>query len=95
MSNAKTRIMYLEGKSEGLRHEIVESTAAATWQEFADRTSLRADSILTELDDQEFVDGMERIREHALAPSTAGPVTQSIDLFAFQKIASEHPEVMQ
>jgi len=72
----------------GLRlahHEIVRGEAAADWTQFAERVSHRADSILIQLDDEAFAQGMARLRAHAA--TAQGPVIEPIDIFVFRPTA--------
>lgn len=66
-------------------HEMVAGEPAASWTLFADKLSHRADSILIQLDDEAFAQGMERLRAHAA--TAQGPVIEPIDIFVFRPTA--------
>jgi len=71
----------------GLRscaHEIVTHTVAGSWQEFADKLALRADSFLARLPDSEFAAGLAALRAyaHGRAPEA---ITEQIDFFVFER----------
>jgi ubiquinone/menaquinone biosynthesis C-methylase UbiE len=71
----------------GLRsraHEIVTQTVAASWQEFADKLALRADSFLARLPDSEFEAGMASLRAYA-GGREAEAITEEIDFFVFER----------
>jgi hypothetical protein len=55
---------------------------ASDYAEFAEKTSLRAGSILVSLTDQEFALGINAIR--AKAALVRSPVTEPIDFFVFR-----------
>jgi ubiquinone/menaquinone biosynthesis C-methylase UbiE len=67
-------------------HDVVDSEVAACWSDYAERISLRADSILIQLDDHEFAEGLERLRAHASAHPERQPVTEPTDLLAFEAV---------
>ena len=67
------------------RHQLVDSAMASSWQEYADKIALRADSILAQLSESEFDQGMHRLRQHCeTAPSEA--VSEPVDFFCFRRI---------
>ena len=66
-------------------HEVVMSETAASWPVYAERVALRADSILIQLADDEFAEGLAALRTYAATAS--GTVTEPTDLFAFRKQA--------
>jgi hypothetical protein len=61
------------------------SETAASWPIYAERVALRADSILIQLADDEFAEGLVALRTYAA--TTSGTVTEPTDLFAFRKQA--------
>jgi hypothetical protein len=67
-------------------HDVVDSEVAACWSDYAERISLRADSILIQLDDHEFAEGLERLRANASAHPERQPVTEPTDLLAFEAV---------
>ena len=66
-------------------HEVVMSETAASWREYAERVSLRADSILIQLGEAEFAEGLAALRAHAAQPATRGAVIEPVDLLAFRR----------
>ena len=71
----------------GLRsraHEIVTHTVAASWQEFADKLALRADSFLARLPDSEFEAGLAALRAYASGRAPEA-ITEEIDFFVFER----------
>jgi SAM-dependent methyltransferase len=66
-------------------HEVVMSETAASWPEYAERVALRADSILIQLAEDEFAEGLAALRTYAASESASGTVTEPTDLFAFRK----------
>jgi SAM-dependent methyltransferase len=66
-------------------HEVVMSEAAASWADYAERVALRADSILVQLAEDEFAEGLAALRTYAAAGSASGAVIEPVDLFAFRK----------
>jgi SAM-dependent methyltransferase len=64
-------------------HELVMSETAASWPDYAERVALRADSILVQLAEDEFAEGLAALRTYAA--TAKGAVTEPTDLFAFRK----------
>jgi SAM-dependent methyltransferase len=67
-------------------HDVVDSEVAGCWPDYAERISLRADSILIQLEDQEFVAGLETLCAYAAAHPDRGPVIEPTDLLAFRAV---------
>jgi hypothetical protein len=63
-------------------HELVRSEVASNWDACAQKLAFRADSILAQLSDQEFEDGLTALREHAKA-APQEPVIELVDFFVF------------
>jgi hypothetical protein len=85
LPSAAEIIALFEGASLRRRaHETVTQVVAASWQEFADKLALRADSLLARLPDSEFEAGMAALRAHA-ARSPPGEITERIDFFVFER----------
>jgi len=71
----------------GLRsraHETVTQVIAASWQEFADKLALRADSFLARLPDAEFAAGLAALRAYAKGREPED-IMEEIDFFVFQR----------
>jgi hypothetical protein len=69
-----------------VHYELVRSEVASTWSDFAERTAHRADSILNQLSDCEFSEGMVLLREYAAERPTRGPVIEPVDFFVFSRL---------
>jgi ubiquinone/menaquinone biosynthesis C-methylase UbiE len=69
-----------------VRHELVPSVAAESWNAYAEKIAYRADSILVQLSDREFEDGLAALREHAKTAPTREPVTEPVDFFVFRPV---------
>jgi ubiquinone/menaquinone biosynthesis C-methylase UbiE len=66
-------------------HEIVKQTVANSWQQFVQKSALRADSFLARLSDADFEAGMTKLRVHSANADMNEPVVEEIDLFVFAK----------
>ncbi len=69
-----------------IRHDLVPSEVAESWSAYAEKIAQRADSILVQLSDQEFEEGLAALREHARHASPREPVTELVDFFVFRPI---------
>jgi ubiquinone/menaquinone biosynthesis C-methylase UbiE len=69
-----------------IRHELVPSEAAESWHAYAEKIAYRADSILVQLSNQEFEEGLAALREHAKTAPLHEPVTEPVDFFVFSPI---------
>lgn len=67
-------------------HAVVESPVSTDWVEYADKTSHRADSILTQISDDEFKNGLRMLQDYARASEGNGPVIEPIDILVFEKL---------
>jgi ubiquinone/menaquinone biosynthesis C-methylase UbiE len=65
-------------------YEVVTQTIAADYSSYADKLSLKADSILASLDDCEFEAGLHALRS-AATTMPACVITEPIDFFVFGK----------
>jgi ubiquinone/menaquinone biosynthesis C-methylase UbiE len=65
-------------------HELVNSEVGENWMAYADKLAYRADSILVQLPDREFEEGLAALRKHALEAKDADPVVEPVDFFVFQ-----------
>jgi ubiquinone/menaquinone biosynthesis C-methylase UbiE len=66
-----------------VRHQLIPSEAAESWNTYAEKLAHRADSILVQLSDREFEDGLAALREHAKTAPPDEPVTEPVDFFVF------------
>jgi ubiquinone/menaquinone biosynthesis C-methylase UbiE len=71
-----------------IRHELISSEAAENWSAYAEKVAYRADSILVQLSDQEFKDGLAALREYAKTAPPHEHVVEPVDFFVFQPRAS-------
>ena len=69
-----------------VRHELVPSERAESWNVYAEKLAYRADSILVQLSDREFEDGLEALRRHAKTAPSNEPVTEPVDFFVFRPV---------
>ena len=69
-----------------VHHELIRSEVSASWAAYAEKLAARADSILTQLSDQEFNDGLAALRQHAATALVDEPVIELIDFFVFRSI---------
>ena len=70
----------------GLRlvgHELVRHEVAENWKTYADKLAFRTDSILVQLSDQEFEQGLAAARQYAAAAPPAESVSELVDFFVF------------
>jgi SAM-dependent methyltransferase len=75
---------FLAAGFQRVHHEVIASEAATDWASYAERTALRADSILAQLTDREFECGMAALREFTAA-GPPGPVVDPVDFFVFRR----------
>lgn len=67
-------------------HEVFMSETAANWSHYAQRVSLRADSILVQLSEAQFAEGLAALRAYAAQHADEGPVAEPVDLLAFRRV---------
>ncbi len=77
---------FADGGLELVHHELVPSEAANNWVEYAERLGYRADSILVQLPDREFEQGLEAVRSYAEAAPPHEPVVEPVDFFVFRSV---------
>jgi ubiquinone/menaquinone biosynthesis C-methylase UbiE len=65
-------------------HELVSSEAGENWSTYTDKLAHRADSILIQLSDREFEEGLTALRTHALEATGGDPVMEPVDFFVFR-----------
>jgi ubiquinone/menaquinone biosynthesis C-methylase UbiE len=66
-------------------HEIVRQVVARNWPSFVHKSSLRADSFLARLSDEDFEAGMAALRAHAARTSPSSSVAEEVDWYVFTK----------
>jgi ubiquinone/menaquinone biosynthesis C-methylase UbiE len=64
--------------------EVVPSEVAESWSRYAEKLTHRADSILVQLSDREFEDGLAALHRHAAAAPADEPVIEPVDFFVFR-----------
>ena len=69
-----------------VRHELVQSEAAESWSAYVQRLGYRADSILVQLSDREFEQGLDAIRRYAATAPPKETVVEPVDFFVFRLI---------
>ena len=82
-SQAFIESIFARARFKLVRHELVPSEAAESWNAYAERLAYRADSILVQLSDREFESGLAALREHAKTAPPDEPVTEPVDFFVF------------
>jgi ubiquinone/menaquinone biosynthesis C-methylase UbiE len=76
---------FLKAGLRCVHHELVESEVAVNWKEYAEKISYRADSVLSQLTDEEFRAGLNELRRFAQGQPDEKPVLEIIDLFVFRR----------
>ena len=64
---------------------VVMSEVGGSWTEYAEKVALRADSILVQLSDDEFAEGLAALRVFAAQQAPGEPVVEPVDLLAFRR----------
>jgi ubiquinone/menaquinone biosynthesis C-methylase UbiE len=75
-----------EGEFQLIGHELVRSEVATSWEDYAEKVAHRADSILAQLSDQEFEEGLAALSEYAATAPRTSPVVELVDFFVFRSI---------
>jgi len=84
-SVAFQREVFEAASFQTLSYEVVIQTIAANYSSYADKLSVKADSILASLDDSEFEAGLHALR-CAATTMPACAITEPIDFFVFGKV---------
>jgi ubiquinone/menaquinone biosynthesis C-methylase UbiE len=66
-------------------HRVVRQVIAPNWARFVEKSSLRADSFLARLSDEDFAEGMAALRSPGQALDRTATVTEEIDWFVFHR----------
>ena len=64
--------------------QLVPTVLAPDWATFADKISLRGDSIIVRLSASDFEAGMAKLRGRA-QQHASGPIVEDLDWFVFRK----------
>jgi len=83
-SQARIESIFTAAGFRLIAHELVPSQAAESWDAYAQKLAYRADSILIQLSDREFGDGLAAVRKHAAARPSQEPVVEPVDFFVFR-----------
>lgn len=67
-------------------HELIVSEVGSNWSEYADKLSCRADSILIQLPNEEFMQGLAVMRGRGAAARTEEPIAEPVDFFSFRVV---------
>jgi ubiquinone/menaquinone biosynthesis C-methylase UbiE len=77
--------VFVAGSFAPVVHKVVTQVVAPDWPSFVEKSSLRADSFLARLSDQDFEQGMAALQSHGHTINQNDPVTEEIDWFVFGK----------
>lgn len=84
-SLADVQRTFVDAGFELQNHEVVMSETARSWGDYAERVALRADSILVQLTEEEFAEGLAALHAYAVGHPQGGAVIEPVDLFAFRR----------
>ena len=76
---------FSEAGFQRVHHEVVDSEVADSWDSYADKLAHRADSILVQLTDDEFADGLAALRDYSYRAPSDEPVIEPVDFFVFRR----------
>ena len=83
-SQSRIEAIFRDAGFELARHELVRHEVASNWRIYADKIAAGADSILAQLSEDEFREGIHLLRQHAASAGNA-LVIEVVDLFAFRR----------
>jgi ubiquinone/menaquinone biosynthesis C-methylase UbiE len=83
-SQAAIEAIFIDAGFQLAGHELIRHEVAGDWKAYADRLAFRADSILVQLSDQEFEEGLAALRRHAVTAPPDEPVTELVDFLVFR-----------
>jgi SAM-dependent methyltransferase len=85
-SQACIRSIFARAGFQLLRHDLVGSEAAANWDMYAQKIGCRAISMLAQLADGDFEDGLKALRARAAAAAaeSSGPIIEPMDFYVFR-----------
>ena len=81
----RVRSTFEEAGFDTIAHEIVSHQNSADWLSYAEKTSLRSDSFLARIADDEFDAGISAFRAYARNADPARPVVLAVDMVVFQR----------
>jgi ubiquinone/menaquinone biosynthesis C-methylase UbiE len=79
------RRTFADAGFECVQHQLISSEVAKNWSVYAEKIAHRADSVLAQLSDEEFADGLAALRGHARTAPAAERVIEPIDFFVFRR----------
>jgi ubiquinone/menaquinone biosynthesis C-methylase UbiE len=85
-SKASIETVFVNAGFQLVAHDVIRSEVAGSWNAYAEKLAFRADSILAQLRDQEFEEGLAALREHVKRAPPDEPVIELIDFFVFRSI---------
>ena len=94
-TTARTTAAFEHSSFELEAHDAVRQQTCGSLRDFARRTSLRADTALALLSDDEFHAGLKDLEQAAAEESPATPVMETIDFLVFQRRGSFHRHATQ
>ena len=83
-SQAAIEAIFIAAGFQLVGHELIRHEVAGNWKAYADRLAFRADSILVQLSDQEFEEGLAALHRHAVTAPPDEPVTELVDFLVFR-----------
>ncbi len=83
-TQARIESIFHDAGFELARHELVSHEVAPNWRIYAEKMAAGADSILAQLSEREFLEGMRLLNQHA-AIAGDDPVSEVVDLFGFRR----------
>ncbi len=81
----RVRAVFEEAGFHMTANRAISHQNATDWASYAEKLSLRSDSFLARIPDDEFDTGIAALREHARDADPDRPVIQDIDVFVFQR----------
>jgi ubiquinone/menaquinone biosynthesis C-methylase UbiE len=85
-SQARIESIFLGAGCQRVCHELVCSELAPDRNTYAEKLAHRADSVLAQLSDDEFEEGLAALRRYAATAPASAPVTEPVDFFVFRAI---------
>jgi ubiquinone/menaquinone biosynthesis C-methylase UbiE len=83
-SLAAIEAIFIDAGFQLAGHELIRHEVAGNWSAYADKLAFRADSILAQLSDREFGEGLSALRQHAEMAPLDKPVTELVDFLVFR-----------
>ena len=80
-SSAQLRAIFAAAGLRMIASEIIRQTIAPDWSVYAGKLAAGGDSVLAQLSQQDFDDGLAAVRRHAATTDGRRPVVEPIDLF--------------